>query len=190
MSRVLAIAMVAGWLGSAISVSGEVAMTNVYDFTMQDIDGKNVSLSSFKGKVWLIVNVASKCGFTGQYEGLEKLYAQHKDQGLVVLGFPANNFLGQEPGTDTEIKSFCTLTYGVTFPMFSKISVKGKDIHPLYEFLTSKKANPGFGGAIAWNFNKFLIGRNGVIAGRFGSRTKPDDKELVEAVKEALKISN
>ena len=104
----------------------------------------------------------------------------------MVLGFPANNFLGQEPGTEAEIKSFCTLTYGVTFPMFAKISVKGKDIHPLYAFLTSKETNPNFGGAISWNFNKFLIGRDGAIAGRFGSRTTPDSKELIEAVEKAL----
>lgn len=165
-------------------------MTNIYDFTMRDIDGKDVSLSAFQGKVLLIVNVASKCGFTGQYEGLEKLYKAHKDQGLVVLGFPSNDFLGQEPGTEAEIKRFCTLTYGVTFPMFAKIPVKGKDIHPLYAFLTSKETNPKFGGAISWNFNKFLIGRDGVIVGRFGSRTQPDDKELVEAADQALNVSN
>ena len=161
-------------------------MTNIYDFTMQDIDGKAVSLSAFKGKVLLVVNVASKCGFTGQYAGLEKLYTTYSNRGFAVLGFPANDFLRQEPGTEAEIKSFCTLTYGVTFPMFAKISVKGKDIHPLYEFLTSKETNPHFGGAISWNFNKFLIGRDGAIVGRFGSRTKPDDKVLVAAVEKAL----
>lgn len=161
-------------------------MTNVYDFTVQDIDGKSVPLSAFKGKVLLIVNVASKCGFTGQYEGLQKLYTTHTNRGFVVLGFPANDFLWQEPGTEAEIKSFCTLTYGVTFPMFSKITVKGKDIHPLYAYLTSKETNPQFGGSISWNFNKFLIGRDGAVVGRFGSRTKPDDKELVEALDKAL----
>lgn len=165
-------------------------MTNIYDFTMQDIDGNDVNLAAFKGKVLLIVNVASKCGFTGQYEGLENLYKTHQDQGLVVLGFPANNFLRQEPGTDAEIKNFCTLTYGVTFPMFAKISVKGKEIHPLYKFLTSKTGDAQFGGAISWNFNKFLIGRNGTIIGRFGSRTTPEDKELVAAVEKALKVAN
>ncbi len=161
-------------------------MTNIYDFTMRDIDGKDVSLSAFKGKVLLIVNVASKCGFTGQYAGLEKLYTTNTNRGFVVLGFPANDFLGQEPGTEAEIKGFCTLTYGVTFPMFAKISVKGKDIHPLYAFLTSQETNPKFGGAISWNFNKLLIGRDGAILGRFGSRTKPDDKELMAAVEQAL----
>jgi glutathione peroxidase len=157
---------------------------------MRDIDGKDTSLSAFKGKVLLVVNVASKCGFTGQYAGLQKLYETHKDRGLVVLGFPANNFGGQEPGTEAEIKGFCTATYGVTFPMFAKISVKGTGIHPLYTFLTSKESNPKFSGDISWNFNKFLIGRDGAIVGRFGSKTKPDDKELVAAVEEALKAAN
>ncbi len=161
-------------------------MTNIYDFKMQGIDGKNVSLSAFKGKVLLMVNVASKCGFTGQYDGLQRLYTTHTNRGFVVLGFPANDFLGQEPGTEAEIQSFCRLTYGVTFPMFAKLSVKGKGIHPLYAFLTSKETNPKFGGAISWNFNKFLIGRDGTIVGRFGSRTKPEDKELVTAVEKAL----
>jgi len=161
-------------------------MTNIYDFTLRDIDGKEQSLAAYKGKVLLIVNVASKCGFTGQYAGLEKLYTTYTNRGFVVLGFPANDFLGQEPGTEAEIKNFCTLTYGVTFPMFAKISVKGKHIHPLYAFLTSQETNPNFGGAISWNFNKFLIGRDGAILGRFGSRTKPDDKELIAAVEQAL----
>ena len=162
-------------------------MMNIYDFKMQDIDGKNVSLSAFKGKVMLLVNVASKCGFTGQYAGLETLYNTYTNRGFVVLAFPANNFLGQEPGTEAEIKTFCALTYGVTFPMFAKISVKGKDIHPLYAFLTGKETNPNSGGAISWNFNKFLIGRDGAIVARFDSRTKPDDKELIMAVEKALK---
>ena len=122
-----------------------------------------------------------------EHSGLEKLYSTYTNRGFVVLGFPANDFLGQEPGTDAEIKSFCTLTYGVAFPMFAKISVKGKDIHPLYAFLTSKETNPNFGGAISWNFNKFLIGRDGAILGRFGSRTKPEDKDLVGAIECALK---
>jgi glutathione peroxidase len=186
MKRLLAIGIAAVWMIAGVCVNGEAAMTNIYDFTMQDIDGKDVSVSIFKGKVLLIVNVASKCGFTGQYEGLEKLYTTYTNRGFVVLGFPANDFLGQEPGTEAEIKNFCTLTYGVDFPMFAKISVKGKHIHPLYAFLTSKETNPNFGGAISWNFNKFLIGRDGVIVGRFGSRTKPDDKELIAEVERAL----
>ncbi len=182
MKKLLLIGMAMAWIGGACCAPGETVMTNIYDFTMQDIDGRDVSLSEFKGKVVLIVNVASKCGFTSQYAELEALYKARKDEGLVILGFPANNFMRQEPGTDTEIKAFCTLTYGVTFPMFSKISVKGKEIDPLYAFLTSKDTNPDFGGAVSWNFNKFLIGRDGSVVGRFGSRTKPDDKKLVDAV--------
>ena len=185
----MAIGLVIGCMMS-VGVSGEAVMTNIYDFTMRDIDGKSVSLSSFRGKVLLVVNVASKCGFTGQYAGLEKLHSAYSNRGFAVLGFPANDFLGQEPGTEAEIKSFCTLTYGVTFPMFSKIAVRGKAIHPLYAFLTETATNPKFGGAISWNFNKFLIGRDGAIAGRFGSRTKPDDKALVEAIEHALTSPN
>ena len=162
------------------------APKTIHSFTMRDIDDSEVALSSYKGKVMLVVNVASKCGFTGQYEGLEKLYETYREQGLVVLGFPANDFLKQEPGTNEEIKQFCTLTYGVTFPMFAKIAVKGKDIHPLYAYLTSPVTNPGHSGAISWNFNKFLVGRDGAILARFGSRTKPDDKDLVAAVEAAL----
>lgn len=158
---------------------------SVHDFTVKSPDGQDIALADYQGKVLLIVNVASKCGFTGQYEGLQKLHEKYQDLGLVVLGFPANDFLGQEPGTNDEIQQFCTLNYGVTFPVFAKISVKGKDMHPLYAFLTSKEANPEFGGAISWNFNKFLIGRDGKILARFGSRTKPEDKKLVEAVEQA-----
>jgi len=189
MRRLLGIGIAVGWMVAGVCMQGEAAMTNIYDFTMRDIDGKDVSLSAFKGKVLLLVNVASKCGFTGQYEGLEKLYTTYTNRGFVLLGFPANDFLGQEPGTEAEIKSFCTLTYGVTFPMFAKLSVKGKGMHPLYEYLTAKETNPNFGGAISWNFNKFLIGRDGAIVGRFGSRTKPDDKELVAAVEKALRAT-
>lgn len=169
-------------------VRGGEPMNSIYDFTMKNIDGNDVNLGEFKGKVLLIVNVASKCGFTGQYAGLEKLYKTYSSQGLVVLGFPANNFMGQEPGTEAEIKSFCALNYGVTFPMFAKISVKGKTQHPFYGFLTSKATNPNFDGSISWNFNKFLIGRDGTVLGRFGSRTAPDNKELVAAVERALLV--
>ncbi|HAL92315.1 MAG TPA: glutathione peroxidase [Verrucomicrobia bacterium] len=177
-------------LGLCATAQTEEPMKSVYDFTMKDIDGKDVSLADFKGKVLLVVNVASKCGFTGQYAGLEKLYQTYKDRGLVVLGFPANNFMGQEPGTEAEIKSFCTLTYGVTFPMFAKISVKGKTIHPLYAFLTDKALHPESGGAISWNFNKFLVGRDGAILAHYGSRTAPEDPELVAAVEQALKTAD
>ncbi len=161
-------------------------MKDVYEFTMKNIDGQDVSLSTYKGKVVMIVNVASRCGYTPQYEGLEKLYLKYKDKGFVILGFPANNFLGQEPGTDQEIKSFCSLKYNVTFPMFSKISVKGSDKHPLYRYLTDKESNPQFSGEISWNFNKFLIDRDGKIINRFGTRTAPDSKEVIDAVEKAL----
>jgi len=161
-------------------------MKTIYDCTLPDIDGRSVNLGAFQGRVLLLVNVASRCGFTPQYAGLQQLYTRYQPRGLVVLGFPANNFLGQEPGTDAEIKTFCTTKYNVTFPLLAKLSVKGADQHPLYRFLTSKETNPDFAGAITWNFNKFLVGRDGKILARFGSRTAPDDKELVAAVEKAL----
>ncbi len=164
----------------------EQAMNNIYDFTMDDIHGNPVHLSEYTGKVVLIVNTASKCGFTYQYEGLEKLYETYKDSGLVILGFPANNFLKQEPGSNEEIASFCQINYGVTFPMFSKISVKGKDMHPLYQYLTSKTTNPEFSGKISWNFNKFLISKEGKIINRFGSKDKPESEKIIQAIEEAL----
>lgn len=161
-------------------------MRSVHDFTMKDIDGKEVPLSTFKGKIVLIVNVASKCGYTKQYKGLQELYTKYKDRGLVILGFPANNFMGQEPGTNEEIKSFCSLNYGVTFPMFSKISVKGKDQHPLYRFLTDEKIHPETGGKITWNFNKFLVNKEGKVVDRFGTRIKPMAKKITDALEQAL----
>jgi len=174
--------LAAGWA----SAQEGVAVTNIYPFKAQDISGKEVSLGEFQGKVLLIVNVASKCGFTGQYAGLEKLYQTYRQRGLEILGFPANDFLWQEPGTNEEIQQFCTRTYGVTFRMFAKIVVKGEGQHPLYRFLTDKETNPEFGGGISWNFNKFLIGRDGRILARFGSRTKPDDADLIKALEAAL----
>ena len=185
----LAIGAVAVAIGISAVARGEEPVKNIYDFTMKDIDGQDVSLADYKGKVLLVVNVASKCGFTKQYAGLEKLYKAQADKGLVVLGFPANNFMGQEPGTEAEIKSFCTLNYGVTFPMFAKISVKGKEIHPLYAFLTSKGLHPEAGGAVSWNFNKFLVGRDGAVLAHYGSRTTPDDKELAAAIEQALQVA-
>ena len=176
-------------IGMSAMARGEEPVKNIYDFTMKDIAGQDVSLADYKGKVLLVVNVASKCGFTKQYAGLEKLYQAYSDKGLVVLGFPANNFMGQEPGTEAEIKSFCTLNYGVTFPMFAKISVKGKDIHPLYAFLTDEALHPDAGGAITWNFNKFLIGRDGAVLAHYGSRTAPDDPELAAAIEAALRAA-
>lgn len=189
MNRWLVIGAVAAGIGMGAGARGEEPMKSIYDFAVKDIDGKEISLATFRGQVLLVVNVASKCGFTRQYAGLEKLYKASADKGLVVLGFPANNFMGQEPGTEAEIKSFCSLTYGVTFPMFAKISVKGKDIHPLYAFLTSNETNPEHGGAISWNFNKFLIGRDGRILAHYGSRTEPDDPELAAAIDNALQAA-
>jgi len=160
--------------------------SKIYSFTMNDIDGKAVSLSQYRGKVILIVNVASKCGYTKQYAGLQKLYEKYKDNGFVILAFPANNFFRQEPGTDSEIKTFCTTKFNVTFPMFSKISVKGKDIHPLYQYLTSPEENREFGKPIKWNFNKFLIGKDGETLARFPSKVAPMDAPLLEALNEAV----
>jgi gluconolactonase len=157
-----------------------------YSFTLDDIDGNPVSLSQYHGKVLLVVNVASKCGFTKQYAGLQQLYETYRDRGLVVLGFPANNFLGQEPGTDAEIKTFCTTNFNVTFPLFSKISVKGSDMHPLYQYLTSPEENGKFGESISWNFNKFLIDRDGRTVGYFGSKVEPLAPQLTDAIENAL----
>jgi glutathione peroxidase len=167
---------------AAASFAGE----SVYNFTLPSIDGEPTSLSNYKGKVILLVNVASRCGFTPQYSALESLYEKYKDQGFVILGFPANNFGGQEPGTNAEIKSFCTLKYNVTFPMFAKVSVKGDDCTPLYQYLT-KQANPNLVGDIKWNFTKFLVDRNGNVVARFESPVKPDSPEVVEAIEKLLK---
>lgn len=161
-------------------------ITSLYDLTVQDIEGKEIKLETFKGKVLLIVNVASKCGFTPQYAGLQALYQEYQKQGLEILGFPANNFLWQEPGTDSEIKQFCALKYNVTFPMFAKISVDGKNTAPLYAFLTSKSTNPEFAGKIKWNFTKFLVDRKGVIAGRFESAVEPQNSLVVNKIRELL----
>src|SRR5438874_5277485 len=150
------------------------------DFTVKDMDGNDYNLAQLKGKVVLIVNVASRCGFTPQYTGLEKLYEAKKDKGLVIVGFPANNFKSQEPGTNEDIKAFCSSKYNVTFPMMSKISVKGDDKHPLYQMLTKDK------GEVTWNFNKFLVGRDGKLIEHFDSKAKPDDAKLTDAIDQAL----
>ncbi|MEW6711057.1 MAG: glutathione peroxidase [Candidatus Riflebacteria bacterium] len=159
---------------------------NILGFTLKLSDGTPKPLLDFKGKVLMLVNVASKCGFTGQYEDLEKLQKKYEAQGFTVLAFPANNFLGQEPGTNEEIITFCRTTYGVTFPVFEKISVAGDDQHPLYRFLTSDATNPGHSGKISWNFNKFLIDRNGNVIARYGSMTNPSSDEVVKAIEKAL----
>ena len=156
----------------------------IYDITATDIDNELRKLEEFAGKLLLIVNVASKCGFTGQYENLESLYQKYKDDGLVVLGFPCNQFGGQEPGTSEDIKSFCSLTYGVTFPMFEKIAVNGPNQHPLYSLLAGE--NSPVKGRIKWNFSKFLVGRDGKILERFGSMTNPESSKITKAIEAAL----
>jgi glutathione peroxidase len=156
---------------------------SVFEFTVKDIDGKDVKLSKYKGKVMLFVNVASKCGLTPQYNGLQAVYSKYKEKGLVVLGFPANNFMGQEPGTNDEIKTFCSTKYNVSFPMFSKISVKGDDIDPLFAWLITKS---GDNNDIAWNFGKFLVSPDGKTVKRFEPRSTPETKEIVAAIEASL----
>jgi glutathione peroxidase len=155
-------------------------------FTMKSLDGKPLDLAQYQGKVVLIVNVASECGFTPQYKGLQELYTKYRDKGLVVLGVPSNDFGRQEPGSNEDIAKFCSSEYGVTFPMTEKVVVKGADQAPLYKFLTSKETNPKFGGQIKWNFNKFLIGKNGEVVGRFDSPVAPESETLVKAVEAEL----
>lgn len=159
-------------------------MTALADIPLKTIRGADATLGDYAGKVLLVVNVASKCGLTPQYEGLEALYRTYREKGLVVLGFPANEFAGQEPGSEAEIESFCTTNFGVDFPMFAKIVVKGEGIHPLYATLIAQSATPD--AEIAWNFEKFLVGRNGSVIGRFSPRTTPDDPALVAAIEAAL----
>ena len=173
--------------GKAATAAEPMSERSVLDFTMKSIDDNDVPLSSFKGKVLLIVNVASRCGNTRQYEGLEKLYETYRDRGFEVLGFPANNFMGQEPGTNAEIKEFCSTKYGVTFPMFSKISVKGDDQHPLYRFLTSDATNPKYAGAVKWNFQKYLISRDGEVIAKFAPGDEPTSAAVLSAIEAALK---
>jgi glutathione peroxidase len=182
---ILTIVVVAG---SMLSSTDPVAAAgpSILDFKVKDIDGVEVKLKKYKGNVLLVVNTASQCGYTPQYESLEATYNKYKDKRFFVLGFPANNFGGQEPGTDVEIKEFCTSKYHVTFPMFAKISVKGTDQDPLYAYLTDLKINPVYGGVITWNFNKFLIDRKGAIVGRFSSKQTPDSPEVIAAIEQAL----
>jgi glutathione peroxidase len=181
-----------GFLASAMDAAPakpateNAPVTGVLSYTMKNIDGQEVPLSKYRGKVLLLVNVASKCGNTKQYKPLEEIYAKYADKGLAILGFPANNFGGQEPGTEMEIKSFCTTKFNVTFDLFSKVSVKGDDKCPLYQFLTSKEQNGAFGGDITWNFEKFLVGRDGKVLLRIAPKTMPDAPEVVKAIEEAL----
>jgi glutathione peroxidase len=162
------------------------AVSSIYDFTLPSIEGKPMPLAEFKGKVILMVNVASRCGFTPQYTALESTYEKYKDQGFVILGFPANNFGAQEPGTNAEIKTFCSAKYNVTFPLYGKVSVKGDDQTPLYKYLTTN-ANPSFSGDIKWNFTKFLVDRNGNVVQRFEPQVTPDSPEVVAAIEKTLK---
>ncbi len=173
--------------GVCLAASGAFSASDIYGFTLDSIDGKPAPLTAYKGKVLLLVNVASKCGYTPQYSGLEKTYRQYKDRGFFILGFPANNFGSQEPGTNDEIKSFCSRTYDVTFPLYAKSSVKGADINPLYRFLTDKNENPATGGDIRWNFTKFLVGRDGTIITRFEPNVAPDSPAVLEAIEKALR---
>ncbi len=171
----------------AMCVSSSCAMaaeSPLYAIPLKDIEGKAASLKAYEGKVMLIVNVASKCGNTPQYEGLEALWQKTREKGLVVLGFPSNDFGSQEPGTEAEIKEFCSAKFNVTFPLFSKLHVKGPEQHPLYEALSGK--NSPVAGPVKWNFGKFLVGRDGKIIARFDSGVKPDSEELSKAIAAAI----
>jgi glutathione peroxidase len=159
------------------------AEKSVHDFSPKTIDGQEKPLSDYRGKALLIVNTASRCGFTPQYKGLEELYDQYRVRGFEVLAFPSNDFLGQEPGSDEEIKQFCLTKYSVGFPLFSKISVKGGGIHPLYKYLTKESPFPG---DITWNFNKFLVAPDGRVVARYGSKTDPKSAELVQQLEAIL----
>jgi glutathione peroxidase len=171
---------------SAYAQSKEKPMetsSKLYSFTMKTIDGKERSLSEYKGKVVLIVNVASKCGYTPQYKGLQEVYLKYKDKGFVILGFPANNFLWQEPGSDQDIQQFCSTNYNVTFDMFSKISVKGEDQNPLYTYLTRESESPN---EVKWNFNKFLVDKTGKVVSYFPSSVEPTSEALTKKIEGLL----
>jgi glutathione peroxidase len=171
----------------AADKKGDSKVPAVLAFKMKGIDGKDVDLSQYQGKVVLFVNVASQCGYTPQYKGLQALYEKYKDQGLVIVGVPANDFGSQEPGTDAEIAKFCESKYGVTFPMLAKVStIKGDKKVPLYKYLTSKDTDPKFSGEVQWNFTKFLIGRSGEIVNRFEPGVKPESDKLTKAVEAEL----
>ena len=165
---------------ASVATSGDAG---VHGFTLALIDGTPKNLADYRGKALLLVNTASRCGYTKQYATLERLYETYRDRGFVVLAFPANDFLGQEPGSNEEIRAFCTSKYAVTFPLFAKISVKGSGIHPLYRYLTTR---PGFDGDISWNFNKFLVGPDGKVVARFGTRVDPMSEEVTKKLEEVL----
>ncbi len=159
---------------------GMSAQTSFHEFVVEDLSGKEFAFDQLKGKKVLVVNTASKCGFTPQYAKLQELYDQYKDKGLVIIGFPANNFAKQEPGTNDEIQEFCSINYGVTFPMMSKVSVKGDDMHPVYQWLTMKEKNGKSDSKVKWNFQKYLIDENGELLAHFSSKTKPFDSKILE----------
>ena len=161
-------------------------MANAHDFSAKTIDGRDKKLSDYKGKVLLVVNVASQCGLTPQYKGLEEIYRRYHDRGLEVLGFPCNQFAGQEPGSEAEIQTFCSTRFDVTFPLFSKIEVNGDKRHPLYGFLTAQATQPDGAGDIQWNFAKFLVGKDGTVIARFSPTERPDSADLTGAIEKAL----
>src|SRR6202049_1041560 len=179
MNKVVVPGMVCFLLCAAALLANE---KSVFDFTLHSIDGQPAPLAAYKGKVVMLVNVASRCGYTPQYTALESIYEKYKDRGLVIVGIPANNFGSQEPGTNQEIKTFCTSKYNVTFPMMAKVSVKGSDTTPVYQFLTNKGRFPTTGGEIQWNFTKFVIDKNGSVVARFEPGVEPSDPKLVSAV--------
>jgi glutathione peroxidase len=185
-----ALAMVGAALGAAIVSAGPqpggTEMSGVLDVTMTSIEGQQINLNTYLGKVVLIVNVASRCGYTPQYEGLQSLHERYAGQGLAILGFPSNDFGGQEPGSNAEIIEFCQANYGVEFDMFSTIAVKGPNKVPLYDFLTSAETNPVSSGEVEWNFEKFLVSREGEILERFRSPVEPESGDMVSAIEDAL----
>lgn len=183
---VIALAVLGLACQAADKPKGDSKVTSPLEFKMDGIDGKEVDLSKYKGKVVLFVNVASQCGYTKQYTGLQAIYEKYEKKGFVVIGVPANNFGSQEPGTNDDIKEFCSSKYKVTFPMLSKCSVKGDDIAPLYKFLTSKDTNPKYAGDIGWNFEKFLVNRKGEVIGKYKSGVTPESDELTKAIAAAL----
>lgn len=184
--KIVLFAMFAAFVFSGILPAQEKKNTMeapIYSFTMKTLDGKDKSLADYKGKVVMVVNTASFCGYTPQYKDLETIFRQYKEKGFVVVGFPANNFGKQEPGKDDDIAAFCERNYGVTFPMFSKISVKGDDIHPLYKYLTTETS---FKEEISWNFTKFLVDKNGNVVAKYASKVKPTDKEITNKIDELV----
>jgi len=182
----LAFVALPGCAGSSATEQEAAKMSKPLSFTMKSLDGKEVDLSTYQGKMVLIVNVASKCGFTRQYEQLQALHEKYSEEGLAILGFPCNQFLWQEPGNAEQIQEFCRVNYGVTFDMFAKVKVKGKDACDLYKTLTALDTKPVGRGKISWNFEKFVIGRNGEVVARFSPRTKPDDPDVIKVIEAEL----